>query len=78
MLPQIIRVTVEHDDGEPELLSRREVHQPHESAMRPSLCNSQLAEVFVERDEDTIFFVRPRQNLVVPRIARPLPAQITS
>ena len=54
------------------LILRAQVHEPHDSSMRTSIQDRQLAEVLVERDQYPSLRGGRRQYLFIPRICRPV------
>ena len=55
----------------PALLASPNVHQSHDARMGPTEHEHQLAEVLVERNQDTFFFDAAPQDLLIPGITPP-------
>jgi hypothetical protein len=52
------------------LLARAEVDETHDAAVRYASSDRQFAEIFVERDEHTLFPVRLRQDVFITWVLR--------
>lgn len=61
----------EYSNAHESLLSRGEVHQPNDTAVRLAAHDYELSEVLIQRDEDPLLTLRSSQDLIIAWIVGP-------